>query len=90
MASNTMNAMSARNQLSGQIAEIRAGSAMSLITLTGDGFQLTSAITSQAVQDLGLKTDDSVVALVKATEIMLLKGDTAKVKISARIELLGV
>ncbi|MEP7153153.1 MAG: TOBE domain-containing protein [Nitrospira sp.] len=48
-----MNAVSARNQLNGQVPEIGAGSAESLVT--GDGFHLTSAITSQAVQDLGLK-----------------------------------
>ena len=84
MAVGAMNAVSARNQMNGQVAEIRAGEAMSLVTITANGRQLTSAITNQAVQDLGLKANDSVVALVKSTETMLIKGDAAGVKISAQ------
>jgi molybdopterin-binding protein len=57
---------------------------MSLVTLTAHGYPIIAAVTTQSVQDLNLKTDDSVVALVKATETMVAKADAAGLKISAR------
>lgn len=89
MTVGAANAVSARNQLSGQISEFRTGEAMSLVTITANGLQLTSAITNQAVQELGLRANDSVLALVKSTETMLIKGDAAAVKISARNKITG-
>lgn len=75
MATGTMSQISARNQISGTVSEIQAGTAMSVVTVTANGQRITSAITNQAVQELGLKTNDSVVAFVKATEAFLLKGE---------------
>ena len=44
-------------------------------TISGNEHQLVSAITNEAVNDLGLKKDDSVMALIKLTETMLVKGE---------------
>ena len=57
---------------------------MSLVTLTSHGHPMIAAVTTQSVQDLELKTDESVIALVKATETMLAKGDVTGLKISPR------
>ena len=89
MATTVGNAISARNQISGTVTSIRAGAAMSVLTIAADGQELVSAITNQAVQELGLKTNDSVVAVVKSTETMLVKGDASSIKISARNKISG-
>jgi molybdate transport system regulatory protein len=75
---------SARNRFPGKVSNVLSGPAMSLVTLTAHGYPIIAAVTTQSVQDLNLKTDDSVVALVKATETMLAKADAAGLKISAR------
>jgi len=43
---------------------------MSVLTVAGDNQQVVSAITNQAVQELGLKKSDSMVALVNSTETL--------------------
>ncbi len=90
MATTVGNAISARNQISGTVSCFRAGAAMSMVTIATDRQELTSAITNQAVQEMGLKTNDSVMALVKSTETMLVKGDVSAIKISARNKISGL
>src|SRR3954470_19257748 len=75
MTTSVMNQISARNQISGRVADIQAGQAMSIVTVSADGHTIVSAITNQAVHELGLKKNDSVVALVKSTEAMIAKGE---------------
>ena len=58
-------------------------------TISGNEHQLVSAITNEAVNDLGLKKDDSVMALIKSTETMLVKGEVGGAKISARNKISG-
>ena len=89
MATGLTSPVSARNQISGKVTDIQSGTAMSVVTIAGDGQQLISAITNQAVQELGLKKNDSVVALIKSTETMLVKGEMAGMKISARNKISG-
>lgn len=89
MATGVTSPVSARNQISGKVIDIQSGTAMSVVTIAGDGQQLTSAITNQAVQELGLKNNDSVVALIKSTETMLVKGEMTGIKISARNKIHG-
>ena len=79
-----MNQVSARNQISGTVSEVETGTAMSVVTISANGQQIVSAITNQAAQELGLKKNDSVIALVKAKEAILLKGDAGSMKVSAR------
>ena len=89
MATGVVNQISARNQISGTIANIQKGTAMSVVTVSASGHTITSAITNGAVDDLGLMKHDSVVALVKATEAMITKGDAGAMKISARNKVSG-
>lgn len=89
MATSVTHPLSARNQISGRVLDIQAGTAMSIVIIAMNGQQITSAITTQAVQELGLKPNDSVVALVKSTETMLMKGDAGSLKISARNKISG-
>ena len=89
MATSIGSAVSARNQISGTISSILSGPAMSVVTIATDGQELVSAITTQAVQELDLKTSDSVLAFVKSTETMLVKGDASGMQISARNKVSG-
>jgi molybdate transport system regulatory protein len=89
MTTGIANNVSARNQISGTIANIQKGAAMSVLTVSANGHTITSAITNGAVEDLGLKKNDSVVALVKATEALIAKGDMGAMKVSARNKISG-
>lgn len=64
--------LSTRNQLSGTVAEVRHGEVTSIVKVTlGDGQIVTSSITREAAQDLGLAAGDQVVVLIKSSEVML-------------------
>ena len=64
--------LSTRNQLTGTVASIEIGSVMSVVKVTPDGGQsMTSTITKEAVEDLGLKEGGPVTVLVKSTEVTL-------------------
>jgi len=90
VATSVGNAMSAKNQISGRVSNIQPGIATSVVTIKTDGPQLMSALTHQAVQELGLKANDSVMAFVTATEITLVKGDPDTVlRVKARNNLSG-
>src|SRR5262245_56533116 len=89
MTTGIAHQVSARNQISGTIAEIHRGAAMSVVTVSAHGHTITSAITNQAVEALGLRQHDPVIALVKATEGIITKGDAGAMKISARNRVSG-
>ena len=89
MTTGIANQLSARNQISGTIAAIQKGVAMSIVTVAAKGHTITSAITNQAVQDLGLRQHDAVIAVIKATEGIIAKGDAGAMKISARNKVSG-
>lgn len=89
MTTAVKNSISARNQIRGTVGEIKAGQAMTVVTVNAGSDRLTSAITNESVQELGLKTGDQVIALIKSTEAMLIKGDIAQMKLSARNRLTG-
>ena len=84
MTTGIANQISARNQINGTIADIKQGTAMSVVTVSAQGHTITSAITNQAVREMGLRQHDPVIALVKATEGILTKGEAGAMKISAR------
>ena len=46
---------------------------MGLVTVKMGQFQLGAAITCEAIDEMGLKQGDQVTAVVKATEVMLMK-----------------
>lgn len=64
--------LSARNQLTGTVASVEVGAVMTIVTVTLDGGQqVTSSVTRQAVEDLGLQPGSAVTAVIKSTEVML-------------------
>jgi len=64
--------ISARNQLKGIIREIKPGLVTAKLTIDiGGGNLLSSVITMDSIDDLNLKEDDEVFAIIKSTEVMI-------------------
>ncbi len=68
---------SARNQLLATVRSIKLGNVMAEVVVElPDGQQIVSAITRTSAESLGLKEGDSVVVIIKSTDVMLLcQGD---------------
>ena len=64
-------ALSARNRLRAQIAQIEMDGLMAEVRLRIGDQELISVITRSSAQRLGLKVGDEVFAVVKATEVMI-------------------
>ena len=69
-----LDAISGRNKLFGKITEMRYDGLLAQISIEIGGQTITSIITSDAARDLDLKKGVSVYALVKATEVMVIRG----------------
>lgn len=64
--------ISARNQISGKVVEVKEGAVNASVTVDiGGGNKLTSTISLEAVKELGIKVGSDVTAIIKATSIML-------------------
>jgi molybdopterin-binding protein len=63
--------LSARNQLSGTVVEIRRGEAIANVVLDVAGQRLVASITVEAVDELGLSEGSEATAVVKASDVML-------------------
>lgn len=64
--------LSTRNQLHGTVTEITAGEAMAVVKVALEGGDtVTSSITREAAEDLGLEPGKKVVVLIKSTEVGL-------------------
>jgi molybdopterin-binding protein len=57
----------------GRVLSIEVDGVMALVEIEAGPFLLTAAITRDSVEDLGLREGDEVVALVKATSMMIEK-----------------
>lgn len=65
--------ISGRNKLFGTITEARFDGLLAQITVDVGGQIVTSIITSDSARNLGLKKGVDVYALVKATEVMIIR-----------------
>jgi molybdopterin-binding protein len=63
--------LSARNQLTGTVSEIRRGEAIANVVLDVNGQRLVASITVEAVEELGLAQGTAVTAIVKASDVIL-------------------
>ena len=63
--------LSARNQLRGTVKSVELGTVMAEVLVDVGGQEIASAITRASAERLGLAEGDAVVAIVKATEVML-------------------
>ena len=68
-----LDTISGRNKLFGTIVEARYDGLLAQITLDVGGQIMTSIITSDAARSLGLKKGVTAYALVKATEVMIIR-----------------
>ena len=63
--------LSARNQLKGTIVEVTKGQTTAHVRIDVNGTVVTSSITNEAVDDLGLKPGMAAYAVVKASDVMI-------------------
>lgn len=65
--------VSGRNQLVGRIAAVRVSGLMAEVKLSIGGQQITSIITASSAREMQLKPGQTAAALIKATEVMILR-----------------
>ena len=65
--------VSARNRLPGRVVRVRLGEVMAQVTIRVGKHTVDAVITRDSAEELGLAPGDRVAALVKSTEIMVVK-----------------
>ncbi|WP_263353545.1 TOBE domain-containing protein [Acidicapsa acidisoli] len=80
--------ISARNVLAGKVTNVTKGAVNSEVTLTLQGGEnMVAIITNSSVDTLGLRQDTATYAIIKASDVMIGKGN--EMKLSARNVLAG-
>jgi molybdopterin-binding protein len=67
--------LSARNQIAARVTGINAGEAIANVELDANGARLVASITVEAVRQLGLAEGSEVIAVVKASDVILATRD---------------
>jgi len=66
--------LSARNQIKGKIVGVQKGQTTAHVRIDiGGGVVITSSITNEAVDELGLAVGDEAMAVIKASDVMVAK-----------------
>jgi molybdopterin-binding protein len=65
--------ISGRNQLVGRIVDVKVSGLVGQVTLSVGGQLITSLITSGAIREMKLKKGQTAAALIKATEVMIIR-----------------
>ena len=66
--------LSARNQIKGKVVDVRKGTTTAHVRIDiGNGVVITSSITNEAVDELGLRVGDEAIAVIKASDVMVAK-----------------
>lgn len=65
--------ISGRNQLVGRVMDVKTSGLMAQVTLSIGGQHITSIITADAVREMRLKKGQTVAALIKSTEVMIIR-----------------
>lgn len=63
--------LSARNQLKGTVTAVTVGTIMAEVTIDIGGQEIVAAITRGSVERLKLQPGDQVIAVIKATEVLI-------------------
>jgi molybdopterin-binding protein len=64
--------LSARNQLQGKVTKITLGGVMAEVSIDiGDGKEIVAAVTRVSVERMNLSEGSDVVAIIKATEVLV-------------------
>jgi molybdopterin-binding protein len=70
---DVLRRVSGRNQLIGRIDAVRISGLMAEIVISIGGQQITSIITARSAREMQLKPGQTAAALIKATEVMILR-----------------
>ena len=70
---NSFRRISGRNQLIGRIVQIKIDGLLAQVTLAMGQQRITSIITSDAVREMRLKVGEKAAALIKSTEVMIVR-----------------
>ena len=65
--------VSGRNQLVGRVTDVKISGLMAQISLSIGGQHITSVITADAAREMRLQKGQTVAALIKSTEVMVLR-----------------
>jgi molybdopterin-binding protein len=65
--------ISGRNQLIGRVLDVKYSGLLAQVTLKIGEQQITAIITADAAKEMRLKTGERAAALVKSTEVMILR-----------------
>jgi molybdopterin-binding protein len=65
--------ISGRNQLIGRVLEVKYSGLLAQVTLSISEQRITSIITADAAKEMRLKPGDRAAALIKSTEVMILR-----------------
>jgi len=65
--------ISARNKLVGTVTSVKLGGVMAEVVVAVGDNEIVSVVTRASAEELGLAEGDSVIAIVKSTEVMLAK-----------------
>ncbi len=68
-----IRSVSGRNQLVGRIESVRISGLMAEVVISIGGQQITSIITARSVREMQLKPGQTAAALMKSTEVMILR-----------------
>ncbi|MCK9899944.1 adenylate kinase [Parafrankia colletiae] len=78
--------LSIRNRLTGTVADITSGAVMGTVRIDlPNGETLTSAVTMDAIKDVGVAIGSEVEVLIKATDVSLAIGETSGLTIRNRL-----
>ena len=79
-------AMSARNQLEGTVTKVQKGAVNGIVTVDVNGTPVSATISMGSIESLGLKPGVTAWAVIKATDVMIGKGE---LRLSARNQFPG-
>lgn len=63
--------ISARNVLEGTVKEVKKGATTSHVLIDVKGSIITSSITNESVEELGLKAGSKVKTIIKSSDVMV-------------------
>jgi molybdopterin-binding protein len=67
--------LSARNQIPARVTSIQAGEAIANVELDANGVRMVASITVEAVKQLGLVEGSNVIAIIKASDVIVATAD---------------
>ena len=67
--------LSARNQLVGTVSKITEGAVNGIVTIDVKGTPVSATISMSAIRELGLEPGKKAYAIIKATEVLVGKGE---------------